>query len=347
MNSNVFNNSGALTDLLNKLKENSVYGFNSVTEIIEYKRYYKNKIDTIMSDNLNKVLIEIDILEENERNINQEYEVKKSEQITKINNEINRLKTILDEMNNRLLNIIKKYFISKKLKNIELKYDYFVELPLKNILHEKQSIENKLLYLKNNQENEVHKRSKDSVNKIEYTVSVLNSFSSLIYGSVGEIKAIELLKQLPEDYYIINDFRERFDPPIFNKNENDRIYSIQLDHVVVGPTGVYIIETKYWNRKSIENNFLFSPIQQLKRGSYALFILLNNTIKERRSSVFSNNWGQFKISISNILLMMNASTKEQFQYVKILTENNLINYITKRRIVFNEEQIKYIVKILK
>jgi len=228
-----------------------------------------------------------------------------------------------------------------------LKYDYYIELPLKKYKLEINAVESKLLHLKNNQEDEINNRSNESVSKIEYTISVFNSFSNLIYGSIGELKAIELLKQLPEQYYIINDFRRTFNPPIYNRNENDRIYSIQIDHVVVGPTGVYIIETKYWNQRSIESNLLFSPVKQLKRSSYALFILLNDIIRNNRIAVFSNNWGQFKISISNILLMMNASTEQQFQYIKILTEKNLLYNITKSKVVFNEEQIKYIVKILK
>ena len=145
---------------------------------------------------------------------------------------------------------------------------------------------------------------------------------------------------MPDKYYIINDFRESFNPPLYNKSEDDRIFSIQLDHIVVGPTGIYVIETKYWSRKSIESNDLFSPIKQLKRSGFALFIILNDFI--RGSYLFSNNWGQTKLSVSNILLMMNSSTNETFQFVKILTESNCINYITKRPVILNDDQIKFI-----
>ena len=347
MNPNIFNNSGALTDLINNLKEKSVFGFNSIDEIIKYKKNYQNEIQQVKSEKLKEILQEIKILENTHNDLIKEYDIYKNEQKSKIDNEIEQLKTLYNNLDNKLFNKIRKYFIKKKSDKYESKYDSYIELPLKKYEIEKNAVENKLLHLKNNQEDEISKRSNNSVNKIEYTVSVLNSFSSLIYGSIGEIKAIELLKQLPEQYYIINDFRETFNPPIYNRNENDRIYSIQIDHIVVGPTGVYIIETKYWNQKSINNNLLFSPVQQLKRSSYALFILLNDIIRTKRIAVFSNNWGQFKISISNILLMMNASTDQQFQYIKILTEKNLINYITKGRIIFSEDQIKYIVKILK
>ena len=347
MNPNIFNNSGALTDLFDNLREKSVFNFKSINEMIEYKRNYQNEIQKIKSEKIKELLQEIQVLENTHNNLIKEYEIYKDEQKLKIDNKIEQLKTLYNNLDNKLLHKIKKHFINKKLKKYELKYDYYVELPLKKYSQEKIIIENKILYLKNNQEYEVSKRASDLINNIEYTISVLNNNSSLIYGSIGELKAIELLKQLPEQYYIINDFRETFDPPIYNKNENDRIYSIQIDHIVIGPTGVFIIETKYWSQKSIDSHLLFSPVKQLKRSSYALFILLNGIVRDGKIAAFSNNWGQFKISISNILLMMNSSTDQQFQYIKILTEKNLINYITKGRVIFNDDQIKYLVKILK
>jgi len=43
MNPNVFNSSGALTDLFSNLKEKSVFGFNSIQEMIDYKKVTKIK----------------------------------------------------------------------------------------------------------------------------------------------------------------------------------------------------------------------------------------------------------------------------------------------------------------
>jgi hypothetical protein len=347
MNPNVFNKSGALTDLFKNIKEKSIFGFNSVDEIIEYKKNHQSEIEKIKTNKLNEVLHEIELLEKTYNNLVNEYENKKNEQILKMNSEIDQLKILINKLDNKLINKIKKYFIKKKTEKYELKYDYYIELSLKKYAQENIDVENKILYLKNNRNHEVEKRASDLIKNIEHTVFVINDNSSLIYGSIGEIRAIELLKQLPEQYYIINDVRKIFDPPIYNRNENDRIYSIQLDHMVIGPTGIFIIETKYWSQKSIENKYLYSPIKQLNRSSYALFVLLNGMIKDKKVAVFSNNWGQFKISISNILLMLNTSTDQQFQFVKLLTKDNLINYITKGRVIFNEEQIRYLVRTLK
>lgn len=166
--------------------------------------------------------------------------------------------------------------------------------------------------------------------------------SPLIYGAIGELKAIELFRNLPDEYYIINDYQRSFHRPLHMKSEGDWIYSIQLDHIVIGPTGVFVIETKYWSSKSIKNNNLFSPVKQLRRGGFALFVILNNAIREYR--VFNNHWGSTQVPVANILLMMNATTNEQFQFVKILTETNLLNHITNRPVTLTNEQVKCLVE---
>lgn len=51
-------------------------------------------------------------------------------------------------------------------------------------------------------------------------------------GSAGEMEVAHMLNTLPEGWYIINDF-------IVNEN--------QIDHLVLGPRGVFCIETKNWN----------------------------------------------------------------------------------------------------
>jgi hypothetical protein len=41
-----------------------------------------------------------------------------------------------------------------------------------------------------------------------------------------------------------------------------------------GPTGLFILETKNWSKQSIKNEDLFSPVQQVKRAAFALFVYL-------------------------------------------------------------------------
>lgn len=50
-------------------------------------------------------------------------------------------------------------------------------------------------------------------------------------GAAGEIHVGNILTDLPDDFYVINDLTTPFG---------------NLDHVVVGPTGVFVLDTKTW-----------------------------------------------------------------------------------------------------
>lgn len=55
---------------------------------------------------------------------------------------------------------------------------------------------------------------------------------SFYKGARGEERAAEILAALPEDWHVFHDFKAG---------------DVHVDHVVVGPNGVFSIETKNWN----------------------------------------------------------------------------------------------------
>ncbi len=55
--------------------------------------------------------------------------------------------------------------------------------------------------------------------------------SDMLRGAVGEVTIGTLLKKFPDEFRVINDLA----PPFGN-----------IDHIVVGPTGVFLIDTKNW-----------------------------------------------------------------------------------------------------
>ena len=113
-----------------------------------------------------------------------------------------------------------------------------------------------------------------------------------------QIKCIgRLLEKLSDEYIIINDFSVSFSPAIFNRQENDYIKSVQIDHILVAPSGIFLIETKNWSEKSLENLNLRSPVQQIRRASFVLFMLLNNAMSNYYLSLDRHHWGDKKISI--------------------------------------------------
>ena len=63
--------------------------------------------------------------------------------------------------------------------------------------------------------------------------------------------------------------------------ENHKIFSVQIDHLLICQSGVFLLETKNWSKRSIKNLDLRSPVEQILRTSYALFVLLNSKSKPR------------------------------------------------------------------
>lgn len=98
-------------------------------------------------------------------------------------------------------------------------------------------------------------------------------------GDLGEIKVSSILKRLPDDYYVINDVL------IPNRNGTS-----QIDHVVISPYGIFVIETKnykgwiFGSEKSEQwketfrttgGSYFRNPIKQNWGHIYALSEFLN------------------------------------------------------------------------
>jgi hypothetical protein len=145
---------------------------------------------------------------------------------------------------------------------------------------------------------------------------------------------------------LINDFSLSFSPAIKYKQENEYIKSIQIDHLLIAPSGIFLIETKNWSEKSLENKSLRSPVSQIKRTSYVLFKLLNNEKSNFHLLINKHHWGDKKLSIKNLIVLINTKPKEEFQFVKILTLNELLGYINYFKPLFSNLETQQIAEFL-
>jgi hypothetical protein len=198
-----------------------------------------------------------------------------------------------------------------------------------------------------NREEIVSERCKKSLEDLTYTKQVVDGLYTLVAGAIGESSVVKTLQQLSDDCYLINDFSIKFYPPIYNKKENDRIFSIQIDHLLVCQSGIFLLETKNWSKTSVENLDLRSPVKQILRTSFALFVLLNSDSKLNDIKLERHHWGAKKIPIRNIIVMINKKPKEEFKHVKVLSLNKLIGYIQYFDQTFNGEEVKEIFEYLK
>jgi len=164
------------------------------------------------------------------------------------------------------------------------------------------------------------------VRRIKHTKASIDELRPVILGSIGESMVSSTLSALPDSYVAINDVDIQLSKPIFYPSENDRIFSFQIDHVVVGPGGVFAIETKHWGQESISNRDLFSPVKQVRRSGYALFRVINNAINNGLISL-DDSWGDRAVSVRNIIVFTASLVKEKYKYVKFLDLASLNGYI--------------------
>jgi hypothetical protein len=89
-------------------------------------------------------------------------------------------------------------------------------------------------------------------NRIVSTHEYIAQEMSFFVGAKGEERVIEILSHLPDSHHLFNDVHLRFHRPIHWKERNEAISSSQIDHIVVGPTGIFTLETKNWKPADFE-----------------------------------------------------------------------------------------------
>lgn len=193
----------------------------------------------------------------------------------------------------------------------------------------------------------ISKRYQESLNSLTKTKEIVDGLYTLVAGAIGETSVVKTLQQLSDDYYLINDFTLEFDPPIYNRKEDDRIFSIQIDHLLVCPSGVFLLETKNWSKASIASLDLRSPVKQILRTSFALFVLLNSDSRVNDIKLERHHWGAKKIPIRNIIVMINEKPKEEFKHVKVLSLGELVGYIKYFEQTLDSDEVKGIFESLK
>jgi len=182
--------------------------------------------------------------------------------------------------------------------------------------------------------------------ELENKKRVIDEVNNSIYGAFGEQKVVKELENLSDENVLINDFALTFHHAIYNRNENDYIKSIQIDHLLVTPAGIFLIETKNWSEKSLSSLDLRSPVLQVKRTSFALITLLSRDIRNDRVKLNHHHWGDKLIPIRNLIVLTNSKPKEELQYVKILTVSELLSYVRYFKPIFTSIETQAIASYL-
>ena len=155
-------------------------------------------------------------------------------------------------------------------------------------------------------------------------------------GAHGEELVIAMLSGLSEEYHILNDINLHFQPAIFWKEKKDPIKTSQIDHIVVGPTGVFFIETKNWKPSDIgvkSDELAF----QVRRSNYALWRYLVDYYQKDEMP-----------KIRNIVVSIYGSDGIQKidPYIDVISPEQLPGYITRRERTISPNAIEKLVSII-
>ena len=348
--SRTYNTIGSLTTLKSHLTENNVSDFKSLKEVIDFQNSFATSRQQLISHHKNLIEEEKNLLNLELKDLDTAIETKRQHTEQILTDEIEKLKQQLNiSINNNPTNLLQKIIkilrlwdFKRKIRYKEYKYDSNVKKTINHLIDNYQKKNNRHQFIISNVDEAVKQSVHHSLSELERKKTVIDNLNSFIYGALGEQKVVKALENLSDEYILINDFSVSFSPAIYNRQENYYIKSVQIDHILVAPSGIFLIETKNWSEKSLANLSLRSPVQQIRRTSFVLFKLLNNEISNYHLRLNKHHWGDKKISIKNLIVMTNTKPQEEFQYVKVLTLSELLGYVNYFKPSFSSDETQRI-----
>lgn len=327
----VYNTVGSLTVIKEHLAQNKITDFKSTQELISFQNNYFTSRDQIISGQRLLLTAERDTLGLAIIELEKEITNNRAQIRQRLQSEVDLLmqqyeaiahveKSWLQEFSYSFKTLF--IFLKVKYKELTIKSTIAASIqPKVNLLMKKRE---RHQYLVSHFEESIIESGQLVLRELDHKKRVIDEINSFIYGAIGEQKVVEALKSLPDEYILINDFSYLFAKAIYHNQERSYIKTIQIDHLLISPAGIFIIETKNWSKESLKNLNLFSPVQQIKRTNYALFKLVSENLN---SVLGQHHWGDRKIPLRNLIVLINHKPTEEFQYVKILTLAELSGYI--------------------
>ena len=132
-------------------------------------------------------------------------------------------------------------------------------------------------------------------------------------GACAELEVIMTLRGLPGNYVVMNNLQ--LHARRFIKFDGVPLQSAQVDHLVLSPAGIFVIETKRWSESFTKSGSYHNPFDQVQRARYLCADLLKP--------------GFGKLPVRSIILTEGSlPPAPPDSYVKVLHLDNLNGYIT-------------------
>ncbi len=349
-----YNTIGSLASLKSHLERNNIYDFKSLKEVMDFQSSFEIAREELTVHHKNLIEEEKNLLTAELANLDTAIKTQRQQTEQILTKEIAKLqqqhKISVNNKPKNLFQKIIKFFrhwnYKKKINNREKKFTSKVENSISHLVEKYQEKNNRYQFITSSTNEAVRQSVQNSLSELERKKTVIDNLNNFIYGALGEQKVVKTLENLSDDFFLINDFSVSFSPAIYNRQENDYIYSVQIDHILIAPSGIFLIETKNWSEKSLKNLSLRSPVEQIRRTNFVLFMLLNNQFSNYRLRLVKHHWGDKKISVKNLIVMTNTKPNAEFQYAKVLTLNELLGYVNYFKPAFSINETKRITEFL-
>jgi hypothetical protein len=164
----------------------------------------------------------------------------------------------------------------------------------------------------------------------------LKKNETFLVGADGEEYVIIVLSQLPAGYHVINDVNLHFHKAIRWREYNEYIRNCQIDHVVVGPTGIFLLETKNWKASDIREKS-GDLRRQILRSKTALWYYL----KDRYHRGEELNIRPVVVSIKG-----SAGGYKPDKYIDVVPPRDLCRTITTSKSALSDEAIEKLVRVI-
>lgn len=170
-----------------------------------------------------------------------------------------------------------------------------------------------------------------------FVFAVYKSGSPKVVGQIGERKVYSILTNLPDEYFLYNN--------VLLKTKSGR--TMQIDHVVVSPYGVFVIETKNYQGIIIGNGNSDEWRQNIWGNEYTLY---NPEMQNLSHVSVLKQILPYKVgcNMHSIVVFMSKATLN-LRNIKesVIYSYELLNKIeTYKTIVFNSDEVNEINKIL-
>lgn len=354
-----YNTIGSLTVLKAHLDRNHIHDFRSLEDVLDFQHAYTGARQQLIAHHDHLTKQEQDRLYTDLQELDREIAAQQLQTETRLSEAIAQLKrqrsivTAYHPTNffKRLIKYIRLWYYTQQIRYRKRFFDFAVQRSTGQLTEIRQAKSDRYQFILSRFDEAVRESAQQPLSELDRKKTVLDELGSYIYGALGEQKVVKALAALPDEYFLINDFAVSFSKPIYNSQEHDVIHSIQIDHILVAPSGIFLIETKNWSERSMENPDLRSPVQQVRRASFILFKLLHKEDRHTYLRLDKHNWGDKRIPVKNLLVLMHTKPKETFQYVKVLTVNELPGYVHYFKPVFSNAETQsiadYLIKINK